>query len=43
MSETARSLERGRWLLVLVAWALVGIPIAWGVYHTLQTAVKLFR
>jgi len=28
---------------VLVAWALVGIPLAWGVYRTLQTAVKLFR
>ena len=26
-----------------VAWALVGIPLCWGVYKTLQTAVKLFR
>lgn len=32
-----------RWLVVVVAWALVGIPLCWGVYKTLQTAVKLFR
>jgi hypothetical protein len=43
MSGTGPSSERGRWLVVLVAWALVGIPLAWGVYRTLQTAVKLFR
>ena len=29
------------WLLAL-AWILVGIPLAWGIYRTLQTAVKLF-
>ncbi len=32
-----------RCLAVAVAWALVGIPLCWGVYKTLQTAVKLFR
>lgn len=31
-----------RWLLVALAWILVGIPLAWGIYRTLQTAVKLF-
>ena len=30
-------------LLVAVAWTLVGIPLAWGIYRTLLTAVKLFR
>jgi len=30
------------WLLVALAWILVGIPLAWGIYRTLQTAVKLF-
>ena len=30
-----------RWLLVALAWILVGIPLAWGIYRTLQTAVKL--
>jgi len=33
----------GSWVLVAVAWTLVGIPLAWGIYRTLQTAVKLFR
>lgn len=32
----------GSWALVAVAWVLVGIPLAWGIYKTLQTAVKLF-
>jgi hypothetical protein len=32
-----------RWWMVVTAWALVGMPLAWGVYHTLKTAVQLFR
>jgi hypothetical protein len=24
-------------------WILVGIPLLWGVYNTLQNALKLFR
>jgi hypothetical protein len=32
-----------RWLPAVAAWALVAIPLCWGVYKTLQTAVKLFR
>lgn len=30
------------WVLVVIAWTLVGIPLAWGIYRTLQTAVKIF-
>lgn len=30
------------WVLVAIAWTLVGIPLAWGIYRTLQTAVKIF-
>ena len=30
------------WLLVALAWTLVGIPLAWGIYRTLRTAVKIF-
>jgi len=26
----------------LVAWAAVGIPLAWGVWQTVQKALKLF-
>ena len=34
---------RSSWLLVAVAWTLVGIPLAWGIYRTLQSAIVLFR
>lgn len=30
------------WVLVAVAWTLVSIPLAWGIYRTLRTAVKIF-
>jgi hypothetical protein len=26
-----------------LSWALVGIPLAWGIYVTLLNALKLFR
>ena len=26
-----------------VAWALVGIPLAWGVWKTLENAAKIFQ
>jgi hypothetical protein len=27
---------------LILAWALVGIPLLWGVAHTLTDAMKLF-
>jgi hypothetical protein len=30
-------------LKLLVAWAFVGIPLAWGVYATAVKAAQLFR
>ncbi|MGH3086245.1 MAG: MFS transporter small subunit [Rubrobacteraceae bacterium] len=30
------------WALVAVFWALVLIPLAWGVYRTLTSVVALF-
>jgi hypothetical protein len=30
-------------LLVALAWLLVGIPLAWGIYRTLKSAIVLFR
>jgi hypothetical protein len=30
-------------LLVAIAWMLVGIPLAWGIYRTLRSAIALFR
>ena len=29
-------------MVVVIAWAAVGIPIAWGVYRTLQSVAKFF-
>lgn len=36
---------KGRTLPVhlVLAWAFVGIPLIWGVYKTLQNAMKLFQ
>ncbi|HEY4161452.1 MAG TPA: hypothetical protein VGM59_00230 [Dongiaceae bacterium] len=30
-------------LKLVLAWALVGIPLIWGVLETLQNALKLFQ
>ncbi|HTC51645.1 MAG TPA: OFA family MFS transporter [Steroidobacteraceae bacterium] len=30
-------------VVVLLAWALVGVPLLWGVYETLLNAMKLFK
>ena len=39
-NEQARS---GQWALVAAAWLMVGIPLLWGVWMTLQKAAALFR
>ena len=28
---------------LVIYWAVVGIPLAWGVIHTLQSAAGLFK
>jgi hypothetical protein len=33
----------GNWGLVVLAWLAVGLPLAWGVFVTLQKASLLFR
>ena len=33
----------GQWGLVAVAWLLVGIPLLWGIWMTLQKAAALFE
>jgi hypothetical protein len=30
-------------VLILLAWLVVGVPFAWGVYNTLLSSMKLFR
>ncbi len=34
--------ERTPALVVIIAWSVVGIPLAWGVYRTLQSVSKFF-
>ena len=29
-------------LRLLIMWLIVGVPLLWGVYKTLQNAMKLF-
>jgi len=31
------------WFVVAIAWTLVGIPLGWGIYITLDKALVLFR
>jgi len=45
MSDPTKAAGRtgaGGWWLVAIAWTLVGIPLAWGIYRTLLTAAKIF-
>ena len=30
-------------VMILAAWVLVGVPLAWGVYNTLLNSMKLFQ
>ncbi len=32
----------GNEIKLLLAWALVGVPLVWGIYHTILNALKLF-
>jgi hypothetical protein len=34
---------RSSWVLVALAWLLVGIPLVWGVATTIKKALPLFR
>ncbi|HEY7842009.1 MAG TPA: hypothetical protein VIC61_10605 [Gammaproteobacteria bacterium] len=34
---------QGSWVAVVVAWTLVGVPLGWGIYKTLEKALVLFR
>ncbi len=33
----------GQWPLVIGAWLLVGVPLAWGVFQTMKKASLLFK
>jgi hypothetical protein len=31
------------WIAVALSWTAVGLPLLWGIYVTLQKAMKLFQ
>ena len=35
--------SRAGWLTVALAWILVGVPLAWGIFQTVRKASLLFR
>jgi hypothetical protein len=41
-SETSVS-SPGSWVLVAVTWALVAVPLLWGIWTTLAKSAVLFR
>jgi hypothetical protein len=42
MSENTNT-KKSSPVMILAAWALVGVPLAWGVYNTLLNSMKLFQ
>jgi MFS family permease len=40
---SARSDAKSSTLTAVLAWAAVGIPLAWGVYRTMQSVAKFFH
>jgi hypothetical protein len=42
ISEAPQKAGAGTGVMLLVAWLWVGVPLAWGVSRTCQSAVKLF-
>lgn len=35
--------QLGQWVLIALAWTLVGVPLLWGVWNTLIKASALFK
>jgi hypothetical protein len=38
-----RPAPHGQTVKLIVAWALVGLPLMWGVLQTVDNALKLFK
>jgi hypothetical protein len=43
MTENPPSTAKTSPLLIILAWAVVGVPWLWGITQTLNNAVKLFQ
>jgi len=35
--------KKSSMVLIFLAWLVVGLPFAWGVYHTLLNSMELFQ
>ncbi|HWA16654.1 MAG TPA: hypothetical protein VG817_09480 [Gemmatimonadales bacterium] len=42
-SATEPAPSSASWVAVAIGWALVGIPLLWGVYNTFKKAIVLFE
>jgi len=43
MPQESSEAAPGSWGLVALAWILVGTPLLWGIFKTLQKAIALFE
>jgi hypothetical protein len=43
MPDSTAQADSGTTLMLAVAWLFVGIPLAWGVFNTVKTALPLFQ
>jgi hypothetical protein len=41
--ETPFKPSSSGWVLVVLAWSLVSIPLLWGIWQTVKKAAVLFR
>jgi hypothetical protein len=41
--ETSGKTSPSSWVLVVLAWSLVSIPLFWGIWQTVKKAAVLFR
>ena len=45
MSDAANSQRpsTASWVMVAIAWTLVGVPLLWGIFETIEKARPLFQ
>jgi hypothetical protein len=43
VNETSPKPSSSNWALVVLAWALVSVPLLWGIWQTVKKATVLFR
>jgi hypothetical protein len=41
--EMSENTKKSSPAMILAAWVLVGVPLAWGVYNTVLNSMRLFQ